>query len=98
MFPTAPFDPVTESHAMVNAMLPGMEKLWPLKLEPYVIKSMGGDFPPARVATVGQGRVIHLPLDITTGLLGNAQWGTLGYEPGTARALLKNILLWTTAR
>jgi hypothetical protein len=98
VFPDAKFEPVTESHAIVNATRPGMEKLWPLKVRPYVTRSVGEDVPPVRVADVGGGRVIHLPLDVSNGLLGCAEWGVMGYEPATAQALVKNVLLWSADR
>jgi hypothetical protein len=89
------FEAVTEDHPLVGASLPGMEKLWPLKVRPYAIKAMGDQICPIRIAKVGKGVVIHLPLDVTTGLLGCAEWGVNGYEPATAQSLMKNILLWS---
>jgi hypothetical protein len=75
-----------------------MEKLWPLKVRPYVTKAIPNDVPPVRLAKIGDGWVVHLPLDVTTGLLGDAQWGILGYEPSVALALMKNILLASANR
>jgi hypothetical protein len=75
-----------------------MEKLWPLKVRPYATKVMGEEIAPLRVAVVGKGRVIHVPLDVTMGLLGSAEWGVAGYEPAVAQALMKNVLLWGTTR
>ena len=72
--------------------------MWPLRVRPYVTRSVGEDVPPVRVADVGGGRVIHLPLDVSNGLLGCAEWGVMGYEPSTAQALMKNVLLWGSAR
>jgi hypothetical protein len=98
VFPNARFDPVTENHPVVGAPRQGMEKSWPLKVRPYVTKRVGDEIPPVRVAEVGGGRVVHLPLDVSNGLLGCAEWGVMGYEPGTAQALMKNVLLWSAAR
>jgi len=98
VFPDARFEPVMESHPIVNATRPEMEKLWPLKVRPYVIKSVGEEVPPVRVAEVGRGRVVHLPLDVSNGLLACAEWGVMGYEPGTAQGLVRNVLLWSDSR
>ena len=66
-------------------------------MRPYATKVMGDEIAPIRVATVGKGRVIHVPLDVTTGLLGSAEWGVAGYEPAAAQSLMKNVLLWSAA-
>jgi hypothetical protein len=59
------------------------------------MQKLGKVIPPIRAASVGKGRVIYLPLDATTGLVGANHWPILGYEPGEAMALMKNALLWT---
>ena len=95
VFPHDSFVPVTEDHPLVNASAPGMQKVWPLKVRPFVTKRVGGgEIPPVRVAQIGAGRVIHVPFDLSAGLLGCAEWGVLGYEPATAQALTTNALLW----
>lgn len=91
------FEPVGQDHPLVNQTAAGMEKIWPLKVRPYATKVMGDDLAPIRMATVGKGRVIHLPLDMTAGLLGSAEWGVAGYEPGASQLLMKNLLLWSAA-
>ena len=45
-------------------------------------------------ATEGQGDIIILPLDMTSGLLGADNWGIAGYESDYALELMKNIVLW----
>jgi hypothetical protein len=91
------FEPVGQDHPLVNETTAGMETIWPLKVRPYAIKVMGEDLAPIRIATVGKGRVIHVPLDVTAGLLGSAEWGVAGYEPNAAQSLMKNLLLWRVA-
>ena len=98
VFPDSTFKPVTEQHPLLNPTFPGMEKLWPLKLRPYTIKTMGEEIPPIRIAQVGKGIVVHLPLDISNGLAACAEWGVAGYEPATAQLLMKNLLLWSADR
>jgi hypothetical protein len=71
-----------------------MEDVWPPRLRPHATQKLGNAIPPIRMATVGKGRVIYLPLDTTSGLLGSNTWPIFGYEPNEAQALLKNIVLW----
>jgi hypothetical protein len=89
------FEAVGQDHPLLNETAAGMAKLWPLKVRPYATKVMGEDIAPIRIAIVGKGRVIHVPLDVTTGLLGSAEWGVAGYEPEASQALMKNVLLWS---
>jgi hypothetical protein len=42
----------------------------------------------------GQGRIIILPLDLSSGLLGTDAWGIAGYQSDYALQLMKNIVLW----
>ncbi|MDB5320397.1 MAG: squalene/oxidosqualene cyclase [Phycisphaerales bacterium] len=91
------FDAVTQDHPLLNETAAGMEKVWPLKIRPYATKVMGDQIAPIRIATIGKGRVIHVSLDVTTGLLGCAEWGVAGYEPATCQSLMKNALVWSAA-
>ena len=43
----------------------------------------------------GDGRIILLPIDMTSGLLGVDTWGIAGYQTDYALQLMKNIVLWT---
>ena len=42
----------------------------------------------------GNGRVIFSPLDLTTGMLGASTFLNLGYQPESARAIVRNTILW----
>jgi hypothetical protein len=68
--------------------------VWPPRLRPYATQKLGKTMPAVRMASFGTGRVIYLPLDATTGLLGAGAWPILGYDPSEAQALMKNIVLW----
>jgi hypothetical protein len=71
------------------------------RLRPYAIAKLGEDHPPAagaiQVIRDGKGLVVYSPLDLTTGLLGANTWGVLGYEPASARAFVRNLVLNTRA-
>jgi hypothetical protein len=94
-FGDAKFEPLGENDPMLRATFEGMEDVWRPRLRGFAVQRLGKTIPPLRAAKVGRGRVIYLPLDATTGLLGCGAWPTFGYEPGEATALMKNVVLWT---
>jgi hypothetical protein len=94
-FPEARFEAVPPDHPMLHASFKGMEDVWPPRLRGYAALKLGKTIPPIRMATVGKGRVIYLPLDTTSGLLGSNTWPIFGYESAEAQALMKNIVLWS---
>jgi hypothetical protein len=94
-FPGARFEPLVAGDPMLHASFKGMEDVWPPRLRPYAAQKLGKEIPAIRTAGVGNGRVIYLPLDTTTGLLGASTWPIFGYEPHEAAALMKNIILWS---
>lgn len=94
-FPDAKFEPLAANDPMLHATFKGMEDVWPPRLRPYAAQKLGKENPAIRAANVGKGRVIYLPLDATTGLLGANTWPIFGYEPHEAQALMKNIVLWS---
>jgi len=93
-FPEARFEALPVEHPMLRATFKGMEDVWAPRLRPIALQKLGKAIPPIRMATVGKGRVIYLPLDATSGLLGSNTWPIFGYEPGEAQAMMKNIVLW----
>jgi hypothetical protein len=95
-FPTAKFSPLPTDYPMLHATFKGMEDVYAPKLRQYAIQKLGKTVPPIRLAQVGTGRVIYLPLDTTSGLLGSNTWSILGYDAAEAQSLMKNIILWTT--
>jgi hypothetical protein len=94
-FPDARFAPLAADDPMLHATFKGMEDEWPPRLRPYAAQKLGKEVPAIRTAKVGKGRVIFLPLDTTTGLLGANTWAIFGYEPHEAQALMKNVVLWS---
>ncbi len=94
-FPGARFEPVAKDHPIVRSTFAGMEDVWSPRVRGYAAQKLPKGVPPIRIATVGKGRVIYLPLDATSGLLGTNTWSILGYESTEAQALMKNILLWS---
>jgi hypothetical protein len=80
---------------MLHASFKGMEDVWAPKLRLYATQKLGKTVPPLRMATVGKGRVLYLPLDTTSGLLGSNTWSILGYDAAEAQSLMKNLILWT---
>lgn len=96
-FAGARFEAVGADHPLLHAGMTGMEDVWPPRLRASVIAKIGNDakaIPPLRMARVGKGRVIYLPLDCTTGMLGCNAWPVFGYEPAEALAVMKNLVLW----
>jgi hypothetical protein len=94
-FPGAKFEALPKEHPMLNATFEGMEDVYNYSMRPYAIAKLGQKPPPVREAVFGKGKVIYVPLDTTSGLLGTNTWGVLGYTPGEAAALLKNMVLHT---
>ena len=82
-----------EDDVLAKATYAGMEALGPVKLRTFALTTMK----PAdaiQVAPVGKGVVIHCTGDIASGFLGTNTWGIAGLEPGYARKLMKNLLIW----
>jgi hypothetical protein len=93
-FAEARFEALPTDHPMLRQSFKGMEDVWAPRLRPLAAQKFGKTAPPIRMASVGKGRVIYLPLDATSGLLGTNSWPIFGYDPGEAMALMKNIVLW----
>ena len=94
-FPGAKFEALDARHPLLNATFEGMEDVYKTRMRAYAVQKLGATPPPIRVAAVGKGRVIYLPLDLTSGLLGTNTWSILGYAPTESQAILKNIILYT---
>lgn len=95
-FPNVYPQNLSPDHPLVNKGPPGMEDLTRTRLRPYAIEKLGEggrDFP--FILQVGRGHVISTSLDVTSGLLGTATWGIIGYQPEYAQSLMKNLVLWT---
>lgn len=100
-FPSLPPIPLQPGDPLLHASAEGMADLDRVRLRPFAIMKLGDDQPPAAYAIhvihSGKGMVVYSPLDLTTGLLGANTWGVLGYEPGFARAFVRNLLFSTRA-
>ncbi len=73
----------------------GLAKIDALRLRPYATQMLGTTTaPPLRVARLGQGTILLSDINLTSGLLGTAVWGIVGYQPTTSETLVKNIILW----
>jgi hypothetical protein len=46
------------------------------------------------VVKEGQGAIVILPLDMSSGMLGLDTWGIAGYQPDYSLELMKNLVLW----
>lgn len=95
-FPGAKGEKVAQDHPL----------LWPAgeteslspKVRAYATEVFMGDVPEISVIQAGKGRVVVSPIDLTSGLLGTNTWGIAGYEPGSAQAIVRNVLLWAHGR
>lgn len=92
--PTATPKLLPPAHPIFAGKSPGMEYLPRPQLRPVVEKDLGRTAARVEQLSFGHGRVIYVPLDVTSGLLGTNTHSILGYRPAYAQALLKNVLLW----
>jgi DNA-directed RNA polymerase subunit RPC12/RpoP len=94
MFPAARIEPVGQSNPLVTASGNGMTDVSHPEVRQFVRSYTDvTDWRPTMVKA-GQGRIIILPLDMTSGLLGTDAWGIAGYQSDYALQLMKNIVLW----
>jgi len=78
-------------HRLFTPALPAMDDLTRPQLRPYA------KLPPQFLTlSIGKGKVISTPLDLTTGLLGTNTWCISGYQPDYSQKFLKNLILWTS--
>jgi len=94
-FPGQTPQPLPLGHPMLKKGNPGTEDMTHPLVRTETIKRYGKGAGVLRTIASGKGHVIYTPLDITSGLLGVRTIGILGYEPGYAEALMKNIIFWT---
>ncbi|MGH7177917.1 MAG: DUF4159 domain-containing protein [Tepidisphaeraceae bacterium] len=87
---------LSEKSAILSGTRTGMVNVVPLKLRPWSAEQLGSSSaPPIQTLRVGKGEIIFSQVDLTSGLLGTTTLGITGYQPATAQALLKNIVLWS---
>ncbi|MGD0464600.1 MAG: DUF4159 domain-containing protein [Tepidisphaeraceae bacterium] len=93
-FPSIRFEPVSDSHPMLNRSAGGMMDVSHPEVRQFVRSYTEITDTRPMMATVGQGHIVILPLDMTSGLLGTDAWGIAGYQSDYALELMKNIVLW----
>ena len=94
-FPEARPEMVSKTHPILTASGPAMDDLSKPLTRAYVKAKNYGTTGRIDAITVGRGKVILSPLDLTTGLLGCNVWGVLGFDKDYALKLMKNTLLWS---
>jgi hypothetical protein len=94
MFPTAHDEPVASSSPMMTASANGMADVSNPQVRQFVRSYTDvTDWRPTLLRE-GQGAVVILPLDLSSGLLGVDTWGIAGYQSDYAMELMKNLILW----
>lgn len=78
---------------LLRPTLPGTVALPPKMLRLYAMEQLQIETPRLRAATLGRGRVIFSPLDLTSGLLGTNTWGVLGFLPDYSESVARNLVL-----
>ncbi len=95
-FPGRRAEAVAAGHPLISAGRPGMDDLAEPRLRPFAQDALRDEAAgQPLLLRAGKGHVVRAPLDVTSGLLGTGTWGILGYAPGYAQALVKNVIFWT---
>jgi hypothetical protein len=94
IFPAARIESVSDTNPLVTAGGNGMIDVSHPEVRQFVRSYT--DITDARplMTQEGQGHIIILPLDLTSGLLGADAWGIAGYQPEYSLELMKNLVLW----
>jgi hypothetical protein len=95
-FPGAKGEKVTGDHPLLKPA--GEKEALAPKLRPFAAEAFKDSPPELTVISAGKGSVVVSPIDLTSGLLGTSTWAIAGYEPATAQALVRNVLLWAHSR
>jgi hypothetical protein len=95
-FPGVDPQPLPPDHPLLKAAGEN-EPLMP-KFRPFTGELFKDSEPKLKLLTAGKGFVAVTPLDLTSGLLGTSTWGIAGYEPASAQAVVRNLLLWAHGR
>ncbi|HEX4054238.1 MAG TPA: DUF4159 domain-containing protein [Tepidisphaeraceae bacterium] len=94
MFPALRVEPISDSNPMLTPSGNGMIDVSHPDVRQFVRSYTDITDMRPMMATEGQGHIIILPLDMTSGLLGADAWGIAGYQSEYALELMKNIVLW----
>jgi Domain of unknown function (DUF4159) len=95
LFPSGDLQAMERGHTLLRGPEEGMRDLTEPAVRGYVSESLGKKIPPLQIMHGGAGQVIFSELDVTNGLLGASTWGTMGYQPAYANALIENTIFWT---
>jgi hypothetical protein len=80
---------------MLQASSPGMEDIGQTVLRPYAEQKLGkgaGKLSRFNWAKAGSSSAASI---FPAGLVGTNSWGIIGYEPGYAMKLVKNLIIWS---
>jgi hypothetical protein len=97
-FGDAQIQPLDPTQPVLAGTGDGMDPLPKPRLRQYAIETLQQTPPSLDLITLGKGAVIISDLDLTCGLLNTSTWGICGYEPDYANSLMKNVMLWASAR
>ena len=94
-FPSTKAQVVDPQHPLMRANEQGMADLSKGIIRPYAVSKVGKDAGNLLLASAGRGRIIISHLDLSTALAGAETWGVIGWTPDSARAIVRNVILWT---
>jgi hypothetical protein len=72
-----------------------MDDLTKPQFRPGSLDRVGAAGAKLRALSIGKGRVIYSPIDVTSGLLASRTWGIAGLHPDYAGPFVQNLVLWT---
>jgi Domain of unknown function (DUF4159) len=94
IFPALRIEPMSDAHPMLTPSGNGMIDVSHPLVRQFVRSYTDITDLRPMIASQGQGHIIVLPLDMTSGLLGVDAWGIAGYQSDYSLELMKNIILW----
>ena len=97
-FPTSILTTMARSHPIFSGNAGGITALsFPPDVRSYAQNQLGKNPGSVETLTHGKGRVIYLPLDLTSGLLGCRTYGILGYTSKWSEQFMSNVIFWVAA-
>ena len=94
-FPDNPATDISDASSLLTSSAPGMDDIEKPEFREYVRSLPDSSHFRPQILRSGKGRVLLLPLDLTSGLLDEQAWGIAGYRPDYCLSFLKNVVLWT---
>jgi hypothetical protein len=98
LIPNAQLQPIPQTDPLFRASQPGLEDLGDPRLRPFTEQHLGKSPSRLEQLTLGKGRILFSPIDLSTALVGSNAWGIQGYDPNYALKLVKNIAISAAAR